>query len=70
MSGFLSGTDAKGIKVRLQPLGLADSSGEVREVFLTPSTPGNDHPTLAFPVTVQGTLEWGNQSTELNERFE
>jgi hypothetical protein len=70
MSGFLSGTDAKGIKYDFNPSDLPILPGEVREVFLTPSTDGNDHPTLTFPVSVQGTLEWGNQRTELNERFE
>ena len=70
MSGFLSGTDAKGIKYDFNPSDLPILPGEAREVFLTPSTGNNDHPTLTFPVTVRGTLEWGNQSTELNERFE
>ena len=70
MSGFLSGTDAKGIKYDFNPSDLPILPGDVREVFLTPSTDGNDHPTLTFPVTVQGALEWGNQRTELNERFE
>jgi hypothetical protein len=70
MSGFLSGSDVKGVKYDFNPSDLPILPGEVREVFLTPSTAGNDHPTLAFPVTVQGTLEWGNQKTELNERFE
>jgi len=70
MSGFLSGTDAKGIKYDFNPSDLPILPGEAREVFLTPSTGDDDHPTLTFPVTVQGTLQWGNQSTELNERFE
>jgi len=69
-SGFLSGSDVKGIKYDFNPSDLPILPGEVREVFLIPSTPNNDHPTLAFPVTVQGTLEWTNQRTELNERFE
>jgi len=36
---------------------------------LTPSTADDANPTLTFPVTVQGTLEWANQSTQLDERF-
>jgi hypothetical protein len=70
MSGFLTGTDAHGAKYDFAPSDLPILPGEAREVFLTPSTAGNAHPTLTFPVKVQGTLEWGNQSTELNERFE
>ncbi len=69
-SGFLSGKDVKGVKYDFNPSDLPILPGEVRQVFLAPSTSENDHPTLAFPVTVQGTLEWGNQRTELDERFE
>jgi len=34
---------------------------EEREVFLTPSTAADDHPTLTFPVHVKGTLEWASK---------
>jgi fimbrial chaperone protein len=70
MSGFLTGTDAKGISYDFTPADFPILPHEEREVFLTPSTPTNDHPTLTFPVTVRGTLEWGNNQTELNELFE
>jgi hypothetical protein len=70
MGGFLSGTDAKGIKYDFNPSTLPILPGEVREVLLMPSTPGNEHPTLAFPVQVRGRLEWSDQNSELNERFE
>jgi hypothetical protein len=69
MSGFLTGKDASGQKYDFTPSDFPILPGEVREVFLTPSTNDNQTPTLSFPVTVQGTLEWANQSTELNERF-
>jgi|SRR5580704_6396487 hypothetical protein len=70
MSGFLTGTDAKGISYDFTPSDFPILPHEEREVFLNPSTPTNDHPTLTFPVTVKGTLEWGNHQTELNELFE
>jgi hypothetical protein len=70
MGGFLTGTDAKGVKYDFVPSTLPILPGEVRPVYLSPSRPGNDHPQLVFPVTVQGRLEWDDQSTELNERFE
>jgi fimbrial chaperone protein len=70
MSGFLTGTDAKGISYDFTPSDFPILPHEEREVFLTPSTPTNDHPMLTFPVTVKGTLEWGNNQTELNELFE
>jgi len=69
MSGFLTGTDAGGRKYDFTPADFPILPGEVREVFLTPSTSDNQTQTLSFPVTVQGTLEWADQSTELNERF-
>ena len=70
MSGFLSGTDAKGVKYDFTPSDFPILPGEVCEVFLTPSTSDNDHPTLAFPVRVRGTLEWGDKKTALDEHFE
>jgi fimbrial chaperone protein len=69
MSGFLTGQDANGKKYDFNPSDLPILPGEERVVYLTPSTPEDDHPTLAFPVTVKGTLEWGDQKTELNELF-
>jgi fimbrial chaperone protein len=70
MSGFLTGTDAKGVSYDFTPTDFPILPHEEREVFLTPSTSTSDHPTLNFPVTVKGTLEWGNHKTELNQRFE
>jgi hypothetical protein len=70
MTGFLTGTDAKGISYDFTPADFPIMPHEEREVFLTPSTAKDDHPTLTFPVTVKGTLEWGEHKTELNQRFE
>jgi hypothetical protein len=70
MSGFLSGTDATGTRYEFNPSDFPILPGEEADVYLTPSTGTNDHPTLTFPVTVHGTLEWGKQKTELNQQFE
>jgi hypothetical protein len=70
VTGFLTGTDAKGISYDFMPSDFPIMPHEERAVFLTPSTPTDDHPTLTFPVTVKGTLEWGNHKTEINQRFE
>lgn len=70
MSGFLTGTDAKGVSYDFTPADFPILPHEEREVFLTPSTGSDEHPTLTFPVTVKGTLEWGDRKTELNQRFE
>jgi len=69
MGGFLTGKDASGRQFDFTPSDLPILPGEVRAVLLTPSTADNPNPTLDFPVTVQGTLEWANQSTPLDERF-
>jgi hypothetical protein len=70
MSGFLSGTDAKGVRYDFNPSDFPILPGGETDVYLTPSTATDDQPALTFPVTVQGTLEWGEQKTELNQRFE
>jgi hypothetical protein len=70
MSGFLTGQDAKGARYDFNPSDFPILPGEVADVYLIPSTATDDHPTLAFPVKVTGTLEWGNQKTDLNELFE
>jgi hypothetical protein len=70
VGGFLTGTDAKGQSYDFTPSDFPILPHETREVFFTPSSSANDHPTLSFPVTVKGTLEWGDHKTELNQRFE
>jgi hypothetical protein len=70
MSGFLSGTDARGIKYDFNPSTLPILPGEERQVILMPSTAGSEQPTLTFPVRVKGELEWGKEATALDEHFE
>jgi hypothetical protein len=70
ITGFLTGTDAKGISYDFTPLDFPILPREEREIVLTPSTATEDHPTLTFPVTVKGTLEWGQHRTEFDQRFE
>src|SRR6202051_3021099 len=70
MGGFLTGTDAKGISYDFTPADFPTLPHGDGALFRAPSTTKDDHPTLTFPVTVKGTLEWGNHKTELNERFE
>ena len=70
MSGFLTGTDAKGNSFDFAPTDFPILPHEERDVFLTPSTATDDHPTLTFPVTVKGTLEWAGHKTEFDQRFE
>lgn len=70
MAGFLTGTDAKGNSYDFTPSDFPILPHEEREIFLTPSTAADDHPTLTFPVTVKGKLEWGDHRADLNQQFE
>ena len=70
ISGFLSGKDANGAKYDFTPSDFPILPGEDREVYFMPSLPNNDSPTLAFPVTVRGTLEWAGGTVPVDERFE
>jgi hypothetical protein len=70
VTGFLTGTDAKGVSYDFTPADFPILPHEQRDVFLTPSTATDNHPTLAFPVTVKGNLEWGSHGIEIDQRFE
>jgi fimbrial chaperone protein len=70
MGGFLTGTDARGVKYDFTPSDFPILPQEEREVFLTPSTPTNDQPVLTYPVTVRGRLEWADQQLEIVQTFE
>jgi fimbrial chaperone protein len=70
MGGFLRGTDASGVAYDFTPSDFPILPGEQREVFLTPSNGTEERPTLNFPVTVKGTLEWADQKMKLDQNFE
>ena len=68
-SGFLSGRDATGKKYDFIPSDMPILPGEERVVYFRPSTAEGTSPTLTFPVTVRGKLEWDDQSADLDEQF-
>jgi hypothetical protein len=69
ISGFLSGTDASGRKLDFDAATLPILPGELRGITLSPTT-GRDEPiTIAYPVTIRGTLEWGDKSVPFEHRF-
>jgi len=68
-AGFLSGRDATGKKYDFVPSDMPILPGEDRVVYFRPAAPEGQSPTLTFPVTVRGTLEWDDQSADLDERF-
>jgi hypothetical protein len=69
VSGFLTGTDAKGVKYDFNPSDFPILPTTEADVYLTPSTENDNHPTLSFPVRVQGTIEWGEHKQQIDEQF-
>ncbi|MBS0365556.1 MAG: hypothetical protein JSR67_07025 [Proteobacteria bacterium] len=69
LGGFLSGRDAAGNKYDFTPSDFPILPGEERTLALSPSVGDKAAPPLVFPVTVKGTLEWGQQRKELDEQF-
>lgn len=70
IEGFLNGTDATGQKFELAPADLPILPGENRTISLAP-VPDERKPTPAiqYPLTVKGTLEWGNNRVPLEHSF-
>lgn len=71
LSGFLSGTDAKGAHLDLAPSTLPILPGETRAIALVVDHEGDaPAPLIAFPITIGGKLEWADQSMPYEHRFE
>ena len=70
ITGFLSGTDASGKKLEFTPSSLPILAGESRAISLVPYGDKDEVVRIAYPVTVKGKLEWGdNQSTPFEQTF-
>lgn len=67
--GFLDGTDANGKRIDFQPSGLPILPGEVREIPLVVVSEADPRPSLAFPLTIRGSLEWSGKTTSFDARF-
>lgn len=67
--GFLDGTDANGKRIDFSPSGLPILPGEVREIPLVVASEADPRPTLAFPLTIRGKLEWSGKATPFEARF-
>lgn len=73
LEGFLSGVDARGRNLEFAPSSFPVLPGETRVLQLTPQADGaqrRETVTLAFPVTVRGTLEWKGGRQPFEHRFE
>lgn len=70
LGGFLSGVDALGKQIDFVPEALPILPAQSRVIALVPNVPGNAAVTLTFPLTVKGSLEWGDEKTAIDLRFE
>ncbi|WP_213952723.1 MULTISPECIES: hypothetical protein [unclassified Variovorax] len=72
LAGYLAGTDASDARLEFQPEALAILPGDTRDVALVPSKPGDADAAVAvaFPLTIQGKVEWGRSgTTAIDKRF-
>lgn len=71
LQGFLDGTDASGRTYAFAPSTLPILPGETREIALTPQADNADlpAPVLAWPLQLEGRLEWGEQRIEIAKTF-
>ncbi|MGB2816303.1 MAG: hypothetical protein WBA53_10890 [Burkholderiaceae bacterium] len=70
LSGFLSGTDARGREFEFTPSSFPILPGETRTIALAPAAVREDGAGVAFPITVRGQVEWDNGRVDLNRRFD
>lgn len=70
LAGFLSGTDAKGQKLEFAPSSLPILVGETRKISLDiQQVEDKPLPTIHFPITIRGNLEWDGKSTPFEQLF-
>ena len=70
LGGFATGVDAQGREIDFVPEALPILPAQSRVIALIPNIPGNGAITLTYPLTVKGRLEWGDQKTAIDLRFE
>lgn len=70
LGGFLSAVDAMGKQLDFIPEGLPILAQKTRLIPLIPSAQGADPITFSYPLTVKGSLEWGEEKTAVDYRFE
>ncbi|MGB4810872.1 MAG: hypothetical protein WBP13_00110 [Methylophilaceae bacterium] len=70
LAGFLSGTDAAGKKIEFSPSGLPIMVGETRKISLDiQQLESSPVPTVKYPITIRGKLEWGSKNTPFEQEF-
>jgi hypothetical protein len=70
LGGFLNGVDSQGRSIDFIPEGLPILPAQTRTIALIPYTTGSDAVTPSYPIQVKGNLEWGDQKTPIDYRFD
>jgi hypothetical protein len=70
LGGFVIATDAQGKQIDLVPEALPILPAQSRMVPLVPNVPGVENVMLQFPLVVKGNIEWGDQKTAIDFRYE
>lgn len=70
LGGFVSGVDAAGQKIDFVPEALPILPARSRLIPLVASVPGGGAVKLTYPLTVKGNLEWSDQKTAIDFRFD
>ena len=69
LTGFLTGKDAAGKEHELTPSSLPILPGETRAIPLAFHRERDEPVRIAYPVTIRGTLEWGDRKTPFEQTF-
>lgn len=72
LAGFVDATDAGGRRYALAPSTFPILPGETRAIALAPEADSDDSapPVLAYPLRVEGRLEWGDGRLDIDTTFE
>ena len=71
IEGFLSGTDAKGLKLEFTPSSMPILPGETRSIALTANVEGSQEASpVSYPITIKGVLEWGGKRSPFEHTFQ
>ncbi|MCY7389180.1 MAG: hypothetical protein LH481_14190 [Burkholderiales bacterium] len=70
LGGFVSGVDATGQKIDFVPEALPILPARTRIIPLVASVPGGAAVKVTYPLTVKGNLEWSDQKTAIDFRFD
>ena len=70
LGGFVIAVDANGKQLDLVPESIPILPAQTRMVSLIPNSTVTGDNAIKYPLTVKGSLEWGDKKTDIDMRFE